>query len=205
VTEDKQALHNRLFEEAAAIAKGEILLHERSNMPPPGWWLRRKLSRALNLFDQVLAINPGNYSALWLAGKVHQRLGDQEQSFLYLERAYQANPSQPDVAREVSMAAMNLGRHDAAIAYSFRAVQIEPANHGLQANLALAYLLAGSLPEAQKAIAVALAGDPNDKISQTIAKTISHFVEINRRPPATTPELISYWQKRLKDQKKSAP
>src|SRR5580765_7008207 len=76
MNEQQRAEHNRAFEEASALVKDEIPLHERPAMPGPGWWLRRKLKRAISLFESVLALNPDNWSAMWLVGKVHQRLGD---------------------------------------------------------------------------------------------------------------------------------
>ena len=195
MTEEQISEHNRAFQDAAAIVKTEILLHERPNMPAPGWMLRRKLQRALSLFERVLELNPENWSAMWFAGKVHQRLHDRAAALSSFERAYQVNPSQPDVAREASMCAMELGRHDAAITFAHRAVQIEPANPGLHANLALAYLLAGRISDAQTAIERALSGDPKDSISQTIRAVTDHFAANGLTPPTTTPSLLAYWAK----------
>ncbi|HSI15764.1 MAG TPA: tetratricopeptide repeat protein [Chthoniobacter sp.] len=195
MTEEQIAEHNRAFQDAAAIIKGEIPLHESPDLPAPGWWLRRKLKRALSLFDRVLELNPENWSAMWLMGKVHQRCQDQAEALSWFERAYQVNPSQPDVAREASMCAMDLGRHDAAITFAYRAVQVEPANPGLHANLALAYLLGGRIPDAQAAIDRAVAADPTDTISQTIQAITRHFAANGRTPPTTTPALLGYWTK----------
>ena len=195
LTEQQRLEHNRMFEEASALIKGEIPFHENPNMPPPGWFLRRRLKRALVLFARVLEIKPENWSAMWLVGKVHQRLGDHAAALSWFERAYQENPSQPDVAREASMCAMDVGRHDAAIVFAHRATQIEPANAGLHANLALAYLLAARIPDAQASIERSIAADPADKISQTINAIIKHFATNGRTPPTTTPALLDYWRK----------
>jgi Flp pilus assembly protein TadD len=128
----------------------------------------------------------------------HPRLAagtENEKALFWLERAYQVNPSQPDVAREASMSAMDLGRNDDAIAYAYRAVQITPQDPGLLANLALAYLLAGQISHAQTCVAQSLAVSPNDKITQTIATMIQHFASIGSVPPNTTPALTDYWRK----------
>jgi tetratricopeptide (TPR) repeat protein len=195
LTEQQRLEHNQSFEEASALIKDEIPLHERPNMPEPGWLLRRRLKRALSLFDRVLQLNPENWSALWLVGKVHQRLRDYTAALSWFERAYQVNPSQPDVAREASMCAMDVGRHDAAIVFAHRATQIDPANAGLHANFALAYLLAGHLPDARASIERSLAAEQNDKISRTIEAIIQHFAANGRTPPTTTPALQDYWRK----------
>ena len=194
LTDSQIQEHDRIFEEAALI-KDEIQLHDRPPLPAPGWFLRRKLKRAISLFGRVVELKPDNWSAMWLVGKVYQRLGDFPYALAWFERAHQVNPAQPNIAREASMCAMDLGRHDVAITFALNATQIDPADAGLHANLALAYVLAGRVSEAQASIERALAGDPADKISHTIQAIIKHFVVNGRTPPATTPELLNYWRK----------
>lgn len=194
MTEAERVEHSQAFAEASAIVKDEMPLDERPNMPRPGWLLRRKLKRALSLFDRVLALNPENWSAMWVVGKVHQRLGDPATALSWFERAYQVNPSQPDVAREASLCAMDLGRHGAAIVFGHRATQIEPANAGLHANLALAYLLAGRIPEAQTSVERSLEIEPGNRITQTIRAMVAHFSTKGLRPPETTTTLQAYWR-----------
>jgi len=195
MTEQQRVEHNKLFEEASALIKDEIPLHDRPPLPQPGWFLRRRLKRALSLFERVLGLAPENWSAMWFVGKVHQRLGDGAAALSWFERAYQVNPSQPDVAREASLCAMSIGRGDAAVVYAHRATQIEPESAGLHANLALAYIVAGRIDEAQKSIERALAADASDTISQTIRAIIQHFATNGRTPPKTTAELQNYWRK----------
>jgi tetratricopeptide (TPR) repeat protein len=132
---------------------------------------------------------------MWFTGKVYQCCHDQATALAWFERAYQINASEADVAREASTCAMELARHDTAIGFAHRAVQIAPANPGLHANLALAYLLAGRIPEAQNEIGCAVATDPTDIISKTIDSMTKHFAANGRTPPATTPALLTYWAK----------
>jgi tetratricopeptide (TPR) repeat protein len=165
MTEQERLVHNKLFADASALIKDQIPLYDRRPLPRPGWFLRRRLKRALSLYERVLGLAPENWSAMWLIGKVHQRLGDRTAALSWFERAYQVNPSQPDVAREASLCAMDIGRGDAAVAYAHRATQIEPESAGLHANLALAYVLAGRIDEAQRSIERALAADASDTIS----------------------------------------
>ncbi len=194
MTEQAIAEHNRLYQQALAILDGQIRLHEQPHTPMPGWWSARKLRRAAALFEGVLQINPQNWSAMWFLGKIQQRFGYASEALAWFERCYQINPSQPDVAREASLSAMECGLHQAAIAFADRALQIQPANPGLHANLALAYLLAGHILDAQTAIEEALAGDPSDTTSQTIRTMVQHFAGSGRVPPPTTSSLLSYWR-----------
>ena len=131
---------------------------------------------------------------MWLVGKVHQRSRDYVTALSWFERAYQVNASQANVAREASMCAMEIGRHDAAISFAYRATQIESTNAGLYANLALAYLLAGRVADAQANIERSLASDPNDAISKSLREIIQHFAATGRAPPTTTPALQQYWR-----------
>jgi tetratricopeptide (TPR) repeat protein len=194
MTERERTEHNRAFEKASAIVMDEIKIHDRPPLSPPGWWVRRKLKRALALFDQVLTLKPENWSAMWLVGKVHQRLGDDATALAWFERAYQVNPSQPDVAREASLCAMDIGNGDAAVVYAYRATQIEPDSGGLHANLALAYVIAGSIDKAAKSIERALALDPSDGISKVVSEMIRHFASTGVTSPKTAKELERYWR-----------
>ena len=193
MTPEESEKHNRMYREASRLIENEIPLHERLNMPKPGWFLGRRLRRAIKLYEEVLKLNPENWPAMWLIGKVHQRFQEKEKALSWFEQAYQVNPSQADIAREASMCAMDLGRSEAAIVFAHRATQIEPENSGLHANLALAYLLAGMTGKADAAIERALAGDPSDKISQTVHSVIRHFAQNGRTPPKRTSDLLAYW------------
>jgi Flp pilus assembly protein TadD len=187
------AEHNRLFLQAAAMIQGEIPLHGQPDLPAPDLLQTRKLKSAITLFERVVEMNPTNWSAMWLVGKIYQRFQNTPVALSWFVRSFRVNPSQPDVAREVSICAMEIGRHDVAIAAAERATQIEPNNPGLHSNLALAYLLAGRIPEAQTASRIATEGDPSDTISQTIQSMVQHFAESGLLPPTTTPDLLIFW------------
>ena len=193
MTEEQCSEHDRAFTEACSIVKDEIPMHDRRHLPVLGWLLRRQLTRALALFDRVLQLNPENWSAMWFAGKVHERFEDRATALSWFERAYQVNPSQLEVAREASMCAMELGHTDTAISFAHRAIQIQTDEPGLHANLALAFIIAGRIPDAQAAINRALDGDPTDTISQIIRAISRHFAENGRTPPTSTPALRKYW------------
>jgi hypothetical protein len=62
--------HNRAFEQAAQLVKGEIIVHGHQPPCSPTASVRSKLERALHLFARSLELNPKNWSAMWLVGKV---------------------------------------------------------------------------------------------------------------------------------------
>lgn len=131
---------------------------------------------------------------MWFIGKVHQRLGNTAEAFSWFEKSYHLNPAHPDIAREASLCAMEIGSHDAAIVFARRAAEIAPTNPGIQANLARAYLLAGRISDAEKTINRALTADSSDTISQTVRAMVQHFLVNGRVPPTTTSALLSYWR-----------
>lgn len=198
MTEKQTEERNRLFQEATNLIKDEIPLHERPDMPKPGFWARQKLKKASTLLEQVLQTSPNSWSSMWFLGKIQQRFEDKAAALSWFEKAYQVNPSQSDVAREASMCAMDIGNHEAAIAFAFRGVQIEPNNAGLHANLALSYLLAGQISNAQASIDRSLALDSNDGISKTIQNIVIHFAANGRKPPEKTDDLLAYWMSQRK-------
>lgn len=198
MTEEERTEHNRTFEEAAAIVRSELPGEAGDDLPSPGWFARRKLARALMLFERVVSLNPKNWSAHWMMGRVHLVLKDTPMALECFERAHTANPSQPEVARQASRCAMDLGRHEAAFGFAQRAVQIDPNSAALRYNLALACLLAGQLPEAQLAVSQAIAGEPSNTTTQELRAIIQHFATQGGTPPATTAALFEYWRERGK-------
>jgi Flp pilus assembly protein TadD len=144
--------HNRVYNQAAQMVKGEIIVDGRQQALALNSPIQLKLEQAIRLFEQVLALNPENWSAMWLVGKAYQRLGNYSAALKSFVDAHEVNPSQPDVLREASICAMSLGRSDEAVAHARRALESQPTNGGLRANLALALLLAGRLDEAKMAI-----------------------------------------------------
>ena len=195
MTEAERAEQNRAYEEAAGIVKKEMPLDARADSSAPGWFTRRKLARAISLFERVVQLNPSNWSAFWLMGKVHVRLQNFDSALACFERAHQANPARPEVLLEASRCAMDLGLHDAALDFAQRAVQLAPNNAALRANLALACLIAGRLPDANLAATQAVMGDPNDDASRQLKAMVEHFSNEGITPPETPAELFEYWKK----------
>ena len=193
------AEHNRVFKHANELIKAEIIIQDGPQLPGVSRGARARLEKGLRLLARVRELNPANWSAMWLAGKVQQRLGDQPEALKWFARAYELNPAQADLAREASLAAMALGHSDSAIQYACSAQHARPADPGLQANLAVAFLLAGRLDEARATVVLAVALDPNDTVSRTVQSMVAHFMGAGVRPPSTTAALDDYWKKHVRN------
>ena len=172
--------HDDLYNQGRALVKGLILLHDGT---PRQIDQRdhRRLEQAIPLFGEVVRINPGNWAAMWLLGKVYQRLSDYGQGLQWFSRAHCVNPDQPDVAREAAIAAMEVGRPEEAVSFCERAIETKPDDPGLRANLAVALLFSGKPTEARKAADEALQRDPTDKITSKIVRIIDQ-VMAGKRP-----------------------
>src|SRR5580704_2513018 len=157
--------HNRAFVQATQLSKGELIVHGQKLPSSVTASVRLKLDEALRLYARVIELNPENWSAMWLVGKLHQRLGDNVAALKWFNEARRIKPDHPDILREAGMAALGIGAKEEALKLCFAAVRLAPDDLGLQSNLALAYLLAGDDEHAEECARVAVAGAPLDIIS----------------------------------------
>ncbi len=181
-SDDNRAGHDELYQQACSLIEGLIILGNQA----PGTLepnQRRRLEDAVPLFAEVVQINPANWPAMWLLGKVYQRLGEYESGFRWFARAHRVNPEQPDVAREAAIAAMDLGRPEEAIPFCERGIEAKPDDPGLRANLAVALLFSGKPAEANTVARDALARDPADQITTQIVRIIDEVLSGKRPCP----------------------
>jgi tetratricopeptide (TPR) repeat protein len=172
--------HNELYLEACKLIEGEIQLGSKLR-EKPGWLIRRRLQKAANIFRQVLEIKPSNWAAMWLLGKIFQRLGDDETALDWFTKACLFEPDDPNVPREAALCALNLGRNKEALDFAANAVRQNPQDAGLHANLAIALLLTGEPTEAHREAEWAVQSDPDDRISKKVLKIIDE-VNAGERP-----------------------
>lgn len=174
--------HDELYQRAAALIDGLLILHSKEPAP-----LERpqhqRLEQAIPLFEEVVRLNPHNWAAMWLLGKVYQRLVNYEQSLNWFARAHRVNPEQVDVAREASIAAMEVGRPAEAIPFCECAIENNPNDPGLRANFALALLFSERPLEARHVAAEALQRDPADAITAQIVRFITEVLDGKRPCP----------------------
>ena len=125
---------------------------------------------------------------MWFIGKISQRLQDNESALTWFERACKVNDTQPDVVREASIAAMELGLHEKALLFARRAEQLRPSDRGLTENLAIALVLAGRCNEAKDVVEHAPNETTND-LSRPLVTVIDHLITTGADPPRTLMQL----------------
>ncbi len=177
------------YETAWSLIKGLILIHGNEATGPPGWLAKRRLKRALTLFNRALEIHPGSWQSLWGVGKIYQRLGVPEKALQAFAAAHKLEPEQADVAREAGLAALELGAAGAAIRFTHAAIAVADDDAGLVSNLALAYLLDGKPEAALRHAEDALGREPSDVITITLHIIIKEVLAGERSCPTSMAEL----------------
>jgi Flp pilus assembly protein TadD len=120
-----------------------------------------------------------------MLGKGHQALGDHQGAYESFRQATRLCQQNADVPRELCMACLELGKFAEAVEAARLAVRIERSDPGLQANLALALLLAGDVNEALGQAEQAAARRPRDEINRSLLGVIRE-VKDGRRPQPKT-------------------
>jgi tetratricopeptide (TPR) repeat protein len=174
-------LHDRLWREGWKIIEAEIHLHNRPPLAKPNWSLRRKLKQAVSRFEQILQINPTNWASMWALGKIYQRMNNDTTALEWFSKAYQINGTNPDVAGEAALCAMNLGKSKEALQFATVANALKPRDAGLRSNLALALLLDHQPDEAKARAEEAVRASPEETVSKHVLRFIDDVIA-GRRP-----------------------
>jgi tetratricopeptide (TPR) repeat protein len=181
VTND--ADHNHYFLTGSEMIEPYMRLHGVPEKSAKSNDARRDILRGMGLLNAVVAYNKDNWAAWWTIGKGWQALGEPDKACDAFAKSYSIQRQNPDVAREYMLECLNLGRTDEAVSAAESALNLSPNDAGLNANLALAYTIAGRLSDAQSTIAKSLQIDPQDKISQNLHRIIKEIIDGKRSQP----------------------
>jgi len=174
--------HDEAYKRGVDLIGPYMLLAGRKASTPE----RRDLDlrEGIGFIDRALRIAPNNWAAWWVRGKAQQALGDHEAAYDSFRHAHEINVGQTDVGRELVAECLETGRAAKAVQIAETLSRREPANAGLLANLAVAYLIDGRLDDANRAADAALALDGNDAITASVRRRIEE-VRAGRRPQPT--------------------
>lgn len=170
-----------LYQRAVNLLEPLIRLQGRSSAPAR----QDQLGEGLRLLERHLVLCPENWAGQWMAGKACQALGRKQAACDFFRRSLELKPDQPDVARECSLALMELGAFVEAVQVARQACQVNPEDGGLASNLALALLLAGELELAVEAARTAVRRDSADPVNAQVLQ-LAEEVHQGRRPPPTS-------------------
>jgi tetratricopeptide (TPR) repeat protein len=150
-----------------------------------------EVATAVEMLEKVTAAAPDFWNAHWFLGKGQLALGNLERAYRSFRRAFDLERNVETVPRELAGVCLELRRFNEAISVAEQAVAIAPKNAGLIGNLALAYLLAGRIQEAQKSISAAIKIDQEDTINKHLRQVITEVAEGRRPQPESLASLTA--------------
>jgi len=162
-------LHNSLFEQAVKLLDGELWLDgaPRSKTPPTSE-LRDRLQSARSSLERVLAINAANTSAMFLLGKIHQRMREPEAAARHFLQAHNVERGNTNFLTDTANELLEVGRATEAVACLEKAITLQPKDSSLLSNLAIAFLVAGKPALAREKAEAAKALNPKDRLPELV-------------------------------------
>jgi tetratricopeptide (TPR) repeat protein len=150
-----------------------------------------KIKEGIKYLNAVTKINPENWAAFWLKGKAYQALGSPQSAYNEFKKAFDIEKENPDVARELMIEALNLGKGEEGVEIAKHALELKPNNPGLMANLGLAYLINGEIDNAEDITRKAINLDPLDNINKQILYIIEEVKSGKRPQPKKYSDLMN--------------
>jgi Tfp pilus assembly protein PilF len=92
--------------------------------------------KAIAIFDEVAILNPNHSQVFLYRAESYYALGDFEKALDDFTKAADLQPGNPEIRNSLGTAAAKLGLYDAAAAYFYEALKIDPNHTGAQTNLA---------------------------------------------------------------------
>jgi Flp pilus assembly protein TadD len=172
-------LHNKYYESGAALIEPYMVIHNQSIRPADV----ENIRKGIELLNEATLLNTSNWPAYWIKGKGYQALGESESAYSEFKKSYEIQKDNPDVARELMIECLNLGRAEEGVTVSLHALSLQPNNSGLNANVGLAYLIAGDLQAAKKYVARAIVLDDSDRINKNLLSMIKEVESGKRDQP----------------------
>ena len=180
--------HNRVYKAACDIIEPYMRLQGKPEKKVTTA-AATELKRAIKMLDAVTTYAPKNWSAFWIKGKAYQAIEDRAAACAAFKSAFDLQDKNPDVAREYMFECLNLGHGAEGVRAAQYALALKPSDAGLNANLALALVIAAKPKEALAAIDEALRIDPQDEISQNVRKVVLRIIDGTKPQPKTLSEL----------------
>jgi tetratricopeptide (TPR) repeat protein len=177
-----------LFRTAAEVIRKHFV---NPGAPSLSGTVATEVSQAASMLKKVIADAPDWWNAQWFFGKSQMALGNYDEAYEAFRRAYRIEKNVEPILRELAGACLELRRFDEAVEVAQATVVLDPGNAELLGNLAVAFLLAGQLVPARKAIDAATKIDPNDRINLTISRVLREIETGRREQPQSLRDLTN--------------
>jgi tetratricopeptide (TPR) repeat protein len=180
--------HNTYYEKGIKLISPYIELEGRKSIN--GKKMEGEIKTGIEYLDAVTKINSNNYSAYWVKGKGYQVLKMHKNAYDEFNYSFKINKENPDVARELMIECIELGKGKEAVEISLFASSLKPNDSGLIGNVALSYLISGNLILAEQNIKKAIELNPKDKINLRLDQIINEVKTGKRKKPKNYNDLL---------------
>lgn len=168
ISEDNTNKHNQLYKKASKLISKYIITDENHN--PHGFFVKRKLRKAVQILQEALTLNSQNSSAYFLLGKAYQSLKQLDNALPIIIKAHELEPTNPLFIREIGFTAGSLNNHELAIKYMEPFITSNPNDGGILFNLGLSYLFTEKPDKALDYFEASLKIEANNTITTKIIK-----------------------------------
>jgi Flp pilus assembly protein TadD len=148
---------------------------------------RRHAARAAELFERAALLRPENWKAMWALGMAREMLEEHEQAYEAFKSAYELEPNNVDVCRELINECIISGKGAEAVVIAERVCALDPDDADLVANLALAYLINHQITAAVDAVHDASRRDPDDPVTVNLRALIEAVAGHQAEAPTRWP------------------
>ncbi len=179
--------HDEYYKKGLSCIEPYIIIHGKPRNRPN----INKIKEGIKYLDAVTKINPKNWAAFYLRGKAYQAIGDSRSAYNEFKKSFDIEKENPDVARELTIEALNLGKGEEGVEIAKHALTLKPNNPGLMANLGIAYLINGEIDNAADIAKQATNLDPLDKINKQVLEIIKEVKSGKRPQPKKYSDLMN--------------
>jgi tetratricopeptide (TPR) repeat protein len=142
-----------------------------------GFFEKRRLKKAAQIFHEALKISIDNISSKWALGKIYQVLGDHHTSLKWFEEAWLLKNDNADICREASLAAVNCGEFEKALNFCNRSIEISPKDASLHYHRAIVLMFLERDVEAIENVAYSLKLCPTNQQTLNFRKILHSVVD----------------------------
>lgn len=161
------------LQKAVELVRPYLIYANASPKSPKTEEDRRKISEGIYYLKQAIQLNSLNWQAHWYLGKVFQAVSDFAGAYKNFIAAYEHEPENPDVCRELMKTCLDLGKTNEGVVIAYSVVQANPNKPEWLANLSLSLLLDTQLDEAREVAMAARKAYPTDVIPENLLILIS--------------------------------
>jgi tetratricopeptide (TPR) repeat protein len=187
LTAAEAAEYRELYRRGCDLLDRHMTLHGREPAHSPA--KEAEVREGIRCLQRAVAIQPGSWPAFWLIGKGYQALDDHPRAYEAFHQGTRLCRENADVPRELCLECLHLRKFTEAVEAARLAMRVKRSDPGLQANLALALLLAGDVGEALDQAEQAAARSPQDEINAALLGIIREVKDGRRPQPRTLAEV----------------